>query len=80
MPEQGDRREKREKEEREEEEEEEEEVTARQPCAALCRAESIKAHQIKNSCSLKVTNIGWDCQSRQLSPAIASSSLSLSSS
>lgn len=26
-------------------------------------AESIKAHQIKNSCTLKVTNIGWGGQS-----------------
>lgn len=35
----------------------------RQP--APSRTESIKAHQIKNSCTLKVTNIGCDCQSRQ---------------
>lgn len=50
------------------------------------RAESIKAHQIMNSCTLKVTNIGWGGQSCQgldiaypssSSSALSSSSLSL---
>lgn len=49
----------------------------------LGRVESIKAHQIKNSCTLKVTNIGWggqSCQGLDVASSPPSSAPGLSSS